>query len=101
STDGTVYAAFMGWRSQQGTFRVNNLVVTSDVVLCRDDVGATGQAPLHSLTDPSDAKPGRIVAHNRQFPFSSGDKLGQERMGGDLSLAVHPTRSKSVYISWG
>jgi hypothetical protein len=46
--DGTVYAAFYGWRSQSGSFPGNTLVVTTDVVVVRDDRGATGTRPFQN-----------------------------------------------------
>ncbi len=46
--DGTVYAAFFGWRKFDGR------TATSDVVVVRDDMGATGPNPFQALKDPSD-----------------------------------------------
>src|SRR5256885_1219819 len=54
--DHTVYVAYFGWRSQTGSN------VTSDVVVVRDDSGATGATPFRRLVDPSDHLPGRLVA---------------------------------------
>src|SRR5205085_7032070 len=60
--DGTVYAAFYGWRSQSGSFPGNTLVVTTDVVVVRDDKGGTGAEAFQDLTDPADGQAGRLVA---------------------------------------
>jgi hypothetical protein len=92
--DGTVYAAFFGWRSFSGS------VATSDVVVVRDDTGATGPNPFQSLLD-SDGLPGRRVAQNVTIPWSNASTLGQERIGSTLSLAVDPNNSAVVYIAWG
>jgi hypothetical protein len=100
ANDGTVYAAFYGWRAQEGSFVDNTLLVTSDIVLVRDDEGAAGPTPFCALADPSDGKPGRIVASNRAVPFSNKG-LGQERVGGSLALAVDPNDSGRVYLAWG
>jgi hypothetical protein len=94
AADHTVFVAYFGWRSFTGG------VATSDVVVVRDDNGATGTAPFKDLTDPSDHAPGRIVAKNVTIPFSSSPTLGQERIGSTLSIAVNPSHSDTVYIAW-
>src|SRR5436853_596417 len=50
--DHTVYVAYFGWRSNAGAD------VTSDIVVVRDDSGATGATPFRDLVDPSDHLPG-------------------------------------------
>lgn len=92
--DGTVYAAYFGWRGF-----VNNLA-TSDIVVVRDDNGASGANPFRDLLDPSDNQPGRIVVSNVKIPWSNTPTLGNERIGSTLSFAVHPTNSNIVYVSW-
>ncbi len=94
SGDGTVYAAYFGWRGF-----VNNMA-TSDIIVVRDDNGATGSDPFRDLLDPSDNLPGRKVATNVRIPWSNAPTLGNERIGSTLSLAVHPTNSNIVYVSW-
>ncbi len=94
--DGTVYAAFIRWTSQAGagTF-------IGDVIVSRDDLGATQAPYFRSLRDPSDQAPGRIVVQAREFPFGSGrPQLGKERIGSSLSLAVDPNDSAKVYVAW-
>ena len=102
--DGTVYATYYGWRSQSGSFPGNTLVVTTDVVVVRDDRGGSGVSPFRALVDPSDGLPGRLVARNARIPFNRNGSpaTGQQRLGGTLSLAVdrRPNRSGTVYLAW-
>jgi hypothetical protein len=101
--DGTVYAAYYGWRSQSGSWPGNTLVITSDVVVVRDDTGGTGGSPFTALIDPGDGKPGLIVAKGVSFHFNRGgiDANGQQRLGGTLAIAVDPTDSSTAYLAWG
>ena len=94
--DHTVYVAYFGWRSQAGS------TVTSDVVVVRDDSGATGATPppFRDLVDPSDHLPGRLVATRVTIPWSNAPTLGQERIGSTLSIAVDPLHSTTVYLAW-
>lgn len=92
-SDGTVYATFYGWRSADV-----NLNITSDVVIVRDDDWASGASPFTALTDPSDNSAGRIIAAGVQFRFNG--TMGQERLGGDLSIAVDPNNSSVVYVGF-
>ncbi len=90
----TVYVAYFGWRSNAGD------TITSDIVVTRDDNGATGTTPFRDLRDPSDNQPGRLVATKRTIVFSNEPTMGQERIGSTLSLAVDATHSDTVYIAW-
>src|SRR2546429_2743385 len=90
ANDGTVYAAFFGWRKFDGK------TATSDVVVVRDDAAATGASPFQALTDPSDKLPGRVVVKNASIPWSNAPALGQERIGSTLSIAVDPNKSSIV-----
>src|SRR2546427_698298 len=92
--DHTVYVAYFGWRSNAGAD------VTSDVVVVRDDGGATGATPFRDLVDPSDHLPGRLVATHVTIPWSNAPTLGQERIGSTLSIAVDALHSDSVYLAW-
>jgi hypothetical protein len=92
--DHTVYVAFFGWRSNAGS------EVTSDVVVVRDDHGATGATSFRDLADPSDHLPGRLVATHVTIPWSNAPTLGQERIGSTLSIAVNPLHSDTVYLAW-
>ena len=102
--DGTAYAAYYGWRAQSGSFPGNTLVVTTDVVVVRDDPAGLGANPFRSLVEPSDGLPGRLVARNIRIPFNrnGSSSTGQQRLGGTLSMAVdrRPGRSGTVYLAW-
>src|SRR5439155_1488708 len=84
--DRTVYVAYFGWRSNAGSD------VTSDVVVVRDDSGATGATPFRDLVDPSDHLPGRLVATHVTIPWSNAPTLGQEGFAThrDVVLATVP-----------
>ncbi|HEY2954120.1 MAG TPA: hypothetical protein VGK89_02585 [Candidatus Eisenbacteria bacterium] len=103
--DGTSYAAFYGWRSESGEFTDNTLVVTTDVVVVRDDRGLAGTRPFQDLKDAGDGLSGRLVARAVQVPFHQRGTAatGQQRLGGTLSIAVDPRAEKSgtVYLAWG
>src|SRR5437899_8153605 len=92
--DHTVYVAYFGWRSNAGAN------VTSDVVVVRDDGGATGTTPFRDLVDPSDHLPGRLVATHVTIPWSNAPTLGQERIGSTLSIAVDALHGETVYLAW-
>src|SRR5262249_37154335 len=87
--DGTVYAVY---------YSIPTNPSSSDVVIVRDDNWASGTTPFNALVDRSDPmnpKQGiRIVTGvnnplpaNQNIPFQT---LGQQRMTGDLSIAVDP-----------
>jgi hypothetical protein len=101
--DGTVYAAFYGWRSQSGSWPGNTLVIASDVVVVRDDTGGTGPNPFADLVDPGDGQPGLLVAQGVSFHFNRNgiSANGQQRLGGTMALAVDPNDSKTAYLAWG
>ncbi len=92
--DNTIYAAFFGWRKFDGK------TATSDIVVVRDDAGATGPTPFQALKDPADKLPGRLVAKKVSIPWSNAPALGQERIGSTLSIAVDPNNSSNVYVGW-
>jgi hypothetical protein len=101
--DGTVYAAFYGWRNQAGSFPNNTLVITADVVVVRDDAGGAGANPFTALVDAGDGLAGRRVAQGVVFPFNRNGAAatGQQRIGGSISIAVDPNNSSTVYLAWG
>jgi hypothetical protein len=102
--DGTVYAAYYGWRSQSGSFPGNTLTVTTDIVVVRDDNGGTGANAFQALTDPTDGLAGRLVAQGVSTPFHQSGTAGsgQQRLGGSLSVTVDPRdgQSGTVYLAW-
>jgi hypothetical protein len=92
--DETVYGAYFGWRTFNGT------IATSDVVVVRDDHGATGSTPFQDLKD-SGGVSGVFAAHSVNIPWSNAPTMGQERIGSTLSIAVDPKHSSTVYVAWG
>jgi hypothetical protein len=95
--DGTVYAVFYGWRTFAGG------IATTDVVVVRDDNWGAGASPFTALTDPGDSGVGIRVVQNRTVPFNnfSQPNFGQERfVGSNITMAVDPTNSSTVYIAW-
>jgi len=95
--DGTIYGIFYSWHAFNGT------IATADVIVVREDSWGTSPTPFNSLIDPppplGDGKRGRRVAQNRSVPWAMPG-LGQERVGGDLSIAVDPQNSSTIYIAW-
>jgi hypothetical protein len=91
--DGTVYAVFYGWRSFSTLQEV-----TADVVVVRDDNWGRGTNPFRALTDPADSLPGRMVARGVKFRWNQ--MMGQQRTGGNVSIAADPRNSTTVYLSW-
>lgn len=89
---GTVYAAFQSWQNTQG------FNITFDVVVTRDDNGGLGAHPFQDLTDTVDNIVGQRVATKRFVKFNAF--MGQERLGGDLSIAVDPSDPGSVWVAW-
>jgi hypothetical protein len=86
--DGTIYAAFFGWRS----------LGTMDIVVVRDDNWASGATQFANLVDAGDANVGARVVTGRTIPTGT---LGQQRVGSSsLSIAVDPRNSDRVYVAW-
>ena len=88
-----IYTAYLGRRSSNNT----------DVVVLRDDNGATGTSRYQDLTG-SDGLPGVRVVTGRNVPFENYQHpaLGQERLvSSDLSIAVDPRSSARVCVAWG
>jgi hypothetical protein len=91
----SVYAGFFGWRTlnASGTY-------TSDVVVVRDDGGAS---TFTALKDSHGVAGVSVASGTTMPPF--GSPLGSQRGGVDLALAVDPNVTASgndtVYICWG
>ncbi len=101
--DGTVYAAFLRWVSSTGNFGANTLIINNaEAIVVRDDNWGTGPSRFAALTDPSDGLAGIRVATGLSFPFNSQGVTakGQERWGGDISIAVSPQNSSIVYLAY-
>lgn len=103
--DGVVYAVYYGWRAGTGNFGANTFRVTSsDVVVVRDDNWGKGSSPFEDLVDPDDGLSGIRAVRDVSFAFNStGIPVnGQQRLGGNLSLAVDPRpgMSSTVYLAW-
>jgi hypothetical protein len=94
--DGTVYAAHQRWAS--GTFPDLNV----DIVVSRDGNWGTGPNPFAALIEPGppagDGVVGRLVATGRFMRFNA--IMGQERLGADLTIAIHPGNSAIVWLAW-
>jgi hypothetical protein len=100
--DGTVYAAFYHWTARTGNFSPN-ATITADVVVVRDDAGGAGPTPFSALVDSGDGLAGVRVVQGRTVPWANTAQanFGQERfVGSNLSLAVDPRRSATVYLAW-
>jgi hypothetical protein len=89
--DGTVYAMYYAWVT--GTSSV-------DAVIARDDNWGKGGTPFTALTDPGDGKNGRRIATGVVIP-PLWSYMGQQRMGGDIAVAVDPGNSSTVYAVYG
>jgi hypothetical protein len=97
--DGTVYAAFFGWRTT--TMMGDERAVTIDLVVTRDDHWGRGSATtpaFAALRDSDDGQVGQRVVVN--VPITVDESIGQQRVGSDLTLAVDPQNSRTVYVVW-
>lgn len=89
--DGTIYALFYGWRTDALP------PVTADVVLVRDDNWGNSASPYSALIDP-DTIAGKKIAASINFNWNY--LVGSQRTAGDLSVAVDPRNSSTVYVAW-
>jgi hypothetical protein len=90
--DGTVYAVYFGWRS------FSNPNIVTDVVVVRDDEWGASTNPYTALKDPNDHLSGVRVVTGRHIVWDK--PMGQERTGSDLTIAVDPRDSSTVYVAW-
>jgi hypothetical protein len=90
--DGTVYAAYFGWRAGG----------VSDIVVARDDNWAAGATQFADLVDSGDGLAGQRVVAGVNVPFENFQTMGMERLvASDLSIAVDPRDSQRVWVAWG
>lgn len=96
--NGTIYAAYFGWRSASGS------ITTADVVVVRDDNWGSGATPFRALVDSGDGQPGVRVVTGVSIPWDTINNipasLGTQRIGSHLTIAVDPTDSQTVYVAW-
>jgi hypothetical protein len=102
--DGTVYAVFYSWKTWADRGDGSGLVST-DVVIVRDDNWGQSANPYGSLIDGGDSQAGQRIAIGVISTFYSSlgqtdSNLDQERIGGELAIAVDPTNSSIVYVVW-
>jgi hypothetical protein len=74
-----------------------------DELAKRDENGGAGANPFTSLVDAGDGFPGIRVVQDRVVPWANTPQpnFGQERfVGSNLSIAVDPRNSSTVYIAW-
>jgi len=92
--DGTVYVAY---KSLHFFDPKENSI--ADLVVARDDNwgAGLGGAPFTNLKDPVDGLSGRRVAI--AVPIHGGN-LGGVRLNNDCNIAVDPTNSSVVYLTW-
>ena len=64
-----------------------------DVVITRDDNWGSGATPFQAL-----GANGKVIAANRFIRWNA--IMGQERLGGDLAIAVDPNNSGIVWVAW-
>jgi hypothetical protein len=88
--NGTIYAVYY-----------SDISPAWDVVVVRDDNWGNSAPPFQALID-TDTKPGIRLSTTVNLPsLPSGLYIGQERVNGDLAIAVDPNNSATVYVCWG
>jgi hypothetical protein len=96
--DGTIYAAYISWRTVLGD--VEPLTITADIVVARED--SPHVMKFKSLLDGSDGLPGQRVAVGVTIPWTASQPgMGLERIGSSLAIGVNPADSSTVYLVWG
>jgi hypothetical protein len=92
--DGTVYAIYAARTAVSGNIRTCNIVVV------RDDNWAAGGTQFNDLLDSGDGQRGQIVVSGVNVVWNAGAAFGQERLGGNVAIAVDPRNSDNVYAAW-
>jgi len=94
-SSGRIYVAYFNWTN----FSASS-IVTSDVVVCRDDNWGSGATPYTALVDSGDSLAGVRVVKSTTIPWENLSFLGQERVGSHLSICVDPNNENTVYLAW-
>ncbi len=95
-SSGTVYAAYFNFTACSGS------PWTANVVVARDENWGTGPNAFRALLDSGtggDGNAGRRVASGVTIPYNL--LLGNQRLGSQISIAVHPHDSQKIYLAWG
>ena len=92
--DGTVYAIYAARTAVSSGIRTCNIVVV------RDDNWAAGGTQFNDLIDSGDSQRGQIIVSGVNVVWNTGTGLGQERLGGNVAIAVDPRDSTNVYAAW-
>jgi len=92
--DGTVYAIYAARTAVSGNIRTCNIVVV------RDDAWAGGATQFNNLLDSGDGLRGQILVSGVNVVWNTGSAFGQERLGGNVAIAVDPRDSGNVYAAW-
>jgi len=90
-SSGKVYAVFYAWTAASGSTK------TSDIVVVRDDSWGASATPFSALQEAGVA--GMRVVTGTSVVFNQ--MLGNQRTGGQATIAVDPNNSNTVYIAWG
>lgn len=97
---GTIYAAFFRFTACPYPLPA---LWTADVVVVRDANWGVGPNAFRALTEPpmpaGDGNAGVRVVRGVTIPYSM--LLGNQRLGSQLSIAVHPSDSQKIYLAWG
>jgi len=89
--DGRIYAVFYSETGSAGGSTIAN------VTIVRDDNWGSGATPYTDLKD-SDTVAGKRIATGIQYTWFY--LVGNQRTVGDLSIAVDPRDSSTVYVAW-
>ncbi len=98
-----VYAAFIRWNTPILQNDADGIRVAAQVVVVRDDHGATGASKFQALGSSGN---GAVVGSTISAftNTTTGDNgplaLGNERAGSDLAIAVDPNNANRVFVAY-
>jgi hypothetical protein len=101
-SNGNVYIAYYGVR-QFREFSADEGSGVADVVVAKSDHNVAAAEPFSQLMDPNDHLRGVVAAPSIPFYYSQWkqDGFGDERVGGDLAIAVDPRpTSQKIYVAY-